>query len=65
MEIIEFQNAKNPFETSPHWLNSVINMTKERIAQLNDRTIEIAQSEKQKINNNKTTNKQSIRDVSQ
>lgn len=32
MEIIEFQNAKNPLKTSPHWLNSVINMTKERIA---------------------------------
>lgn len=60
MEILELKDTITKTTSLVDGLNSRIERTKERIDELEDRTIEMAQSKQQKVNRKKLINEQSL-----
>lgn len=61
MEILELKDTITKTTSLVDGLNSRIERTKERIGELEDRTIEMAQSKQQKVNRKKLINEQSLK----
>ena len=63
MEILELKDTITKTKSLVDGLNSRMDRTKERIRELEDRTIGLTQSKQQKVNRKKLINEQSLRSL--
>lgn len=63
MEILELKDTITKTKSLVDGLNSRMERTKERIRELEDRTIGMTQSKQQKVNRKKLINEQSLRSL--